>query len=81
MKIVIYILALTFITLLLGRTEIRFNPFSINMEGWRNLVGWILVVVGIGFLCQDSRIDGYEKGITDSIEYLKSQIYNDENRN
>lgn len=76
MKLLSYILVLAFIFLLLCRTEIKVNPFSIHLEGWRNAVGWILIITGTMFLNEDSRIKGYKEGITDSIECLKSKIDN-----
>ena len=81
MKLLSYILVVAFLFLLLGRTEIKVNPFSIHIEGWRNAVGWILIIIGTMFLGYDSRKRGYEQGILDSIEYLKSQINEDDNRN
>lgn len=81
MKLLFYILVVAILFLLLGRTEIKFNPFCIHIEGWRNAVGWILIILGTMFLNEDSRIKGYEKGIADCIEYLKYILDNDDNRN
>ena len=81
MKVLSYILVIAFLFLLLGRTEIKVNPFSIHIEGWRNSVGWILIIAGTMFLNEDSRIKGYKEAIVDSVEYLKTQISSDDNRN
>ena len=81
MKLLSYILVIAFLFLLLGRTEIKVNPFSIHIEGWRNSVGWILIIAGTMFLNEDYRIKGYKEAIVDSVEYLKTQISNYDNRN
>lgn len=62
--------------LFMGRTEISFSPFYIRMPGWQNVVGWFLLLIGIGFLCNDARQQSYEKGLVDGTDYVKEQIEN-----
>ena len=76
MKTIIGCILLLLFVLFMGRTEISFSPFYIRMPGWQNVVGWLLLLIGIGFLCNNARQEGYEKGFDDCITYVKEQIDN-----
>ena len=65
---------LVFFVLFMGRTEISFSPFYIRMPGWQNVAGVFLLLIGIGFLCNDSRKQAYEKGFEDGISHVKEEI-------
>lgn len=65
MKEIIGCALLVLFVLFMGRTEISFSPFYIRMPGWQNVVGWLLLLIGIGFLCNDARQNGYDKGLQD----------------
>lgn len=65
MKTIIGCALLVLFVLFMGRTEISFSPFYIRMPGWQNVVGWLLLLIGIGFLCNEARQNGYDKGLQD----------------
>lgn len=74
MKIVIGFIVFVGFLLFIGRTEITTSPFCIRMPGWQNVIGWMFVLAGIGFLCNDAREQAYEKGIDDGIAGMKERI-------
>ena len=76
MKTIIGCTLLVLFVLFMGRTEISFSPFYIRMPGWQNVVGWFLLLIGIGFLCNDARQQSYEKGLVDGADYVEGQIKN-----
>lgn len=59
------------LVLFIGRTEISFSPFYIRMPGWQNVVGWLLLLIGIGFLCNEARQNGYDKGLQDVYDMME----------
>ena len=65
MKTIIGCTLLVLFVLFMGRTEISFSPFYIRIPGWQNVVGWLLLLIGIGFLCNEARQNGYDKGLQD----------------
>lgn len=65
MKTIIGCTLLVLFVLFMGRTEISFSPFYIRMPCWQNVVGWLLLLIGIGFLCNEARQNGYDKGLQD----------------
>lgn len=77
MKEIILSLALIFLILMMGRTEITLHPFHFSMPGWPNVVGYILIALGLFFLNLDSRTQGYKDGFKDGtdkvIKLLKEQ--------
>lgn len=76
MKTIIGCMLLVLFVLFMGRTEISFSPFYIRMPGWQNVVGWLLLLIGVGFLCNDARQQAYEKGVEDGTSYVKDWIEN-----
>ena len=76
MKTIIGCVVFVLFVLFMGRTEISFSPFYIRMPGWQNVVGWLLLLIGVGFLCNDARQQSYEKGVEDSTSYVKDWIEN-----
>lgn len=76
MKTIIGCILIVIFVLFMGRTEISFSPFYIRMPGWQNVVGWLLLLIGIGSLCNDARQQSYEKGLEDGTDYVKEQIEN-----
>ena len=76
MKTIIGCALLVLFVLFMGRTEISLSPFYIRMPGWQNVVGWLLLLIGIGFLCNDARRQSYEKGLVDGSDYAIEQIKN-----
>lgn len=76
MKTIIGCALLVLFVLFMGRAEISFSPLYIRMPGWQNVVGWLLLLIGIGFLCNDARQQSYEKGLEDGTDYVKEQIEN-----
>ena len=76
MKTIIGCTLLVLFVLFMGRTEMSFSPFYIRMPGWQNVVGWLLILIGIGFLCNDARQQSYEKGLVDGADYVKEYIKN-----
>ena len=76
MKTIIGCVIFVLFVLFMGRTEISFSPFYIRMPGWQNVVGWLLLLIGVGFLCNDARQKSYEKGVEDGTSYVKDWIEN-----
>lgn len=71
MKTIIGCTLLVLFVLFMGRTEISFSPFYIRMPGWQNVVGWLLLLIGIGFLCNEARQNGYDKGLQDVCDMME----------
>ena len=71
MKTIIGCILLVLFVLFMGRTEISFSPFYIRMLGWQNVVGWLLLLIGIGFLCNEARQNGYDKGLQDVYDMME----------
>lgn len=71
MKTIIGFALLVLFVLFMGRTEISFSPFYIRMPGWQNVVGWLLLMLGVLFLNSNARQDGYEKGIEDAFNIVE----------
>ena len=76
MKRIIACALLVLFALFMGRTEISFSPFYIRIPGWQNVVGWLFLLIGVGFLCNDARQQSYEKGVEDGTSYVKDRIEN-----
>ena len=76
MKPIIACALLVLFALFMGRTEISFSPFYIRIPGWQNVVGWLFLLIGVGFLCNDARQQSYEKGVEDGTSYVKDRIEN-----
>ena len=71
MKTIIGCTLLVLFVLFMGRTEISFSPFYIRIPGWQNVVGWLLLLIGIGFLCNEARQNGYDKGLQDVYDMME----------
>ena len=71
MKAIIGCALLVLFVLFMGRTEISFSPFYIRMPGWQNVVGWLFLLIGVGFLCNDARKEGYGKGLQDVCDMME----------
>lgn len=71
MKIIIGCILLVLFVLFMGRAEISFSPFYIRMPGWQNVVGWFLLLIGVGFLSNKARQEGYEKGLEDAFDIVE----------
>lgn len=71
MKTIIGCTLLVLFVLFMGRTEISLYPFYIRMPGWQNVVGWLLLLIGIGFLCNEARQNGYDKGLQDVYDMME----------
>lgn len=71
MKTIIGCALLVLFVLFMGRTEISFSPFYIRMHVWQNVVGWLFLLIGVGFLCNDARQEGYDKGLQDVCDIME----------
>ena len=71
MKPIIACALLVLFALFMGRTEISFSPFYIRIPGWQNVVGWLLLLIGIGFLCNEARQNGYDKGLQNVYDMME----------
>ena len=71
MKTIIGCALLVLFVLFMGRTEISLSPFYVRMPGWQNVVGWLLLLIGIGFLCNEARQNGYDKGLQDVYDMME----------
>lgn len=71
MKTIIGCALLVLFVLFMGRTEISFSPFYIRMSGWQNVVGCLLLLIGMGFLCSNARQEGYDKGLEDAFNIVE----------
>ena len=74
MKAIIGCRLLVLFVLFMGRTEISFSPFYIRMPGWQNVVGWLLLLFGVGFLNNEAKRQAYEEGFDEGITYVKGKI-------
>jgi uncharacterized membrane protein len=74
MKTIIGCILLVLFVLFMGRTEISFSPFYIRMPGWQNVVGWLLLLFGVGFLNNEAKRQAYEEGFDDGITYVKEMV-------
>lgn len=81
MRELMMIAAFVATVLLVGRTEISFNPFYIRMDGWMNVVGYLLICVGLGFLTIDSydrgRHKGFKEGVDHVVQYAEEKMKKD----
>lgn len=71
MKEILLIIIASFMLLYIGDTTISFHPFSIKMESWRLVIGFVLIAVGSLFVANNYYNKGYRDGInkvTDIIE-------------
>lgn len=71
MKTMIGCIVFVLFVLFMGRTEISFSPFFIRMPGWQNVVGWLFLLIGMGFLCNNARQEGYNKGLEDAFDIVE----------
>ena len=78
MKIMVTIITIILVIVwlfLLAGTTITFKPFSFSMPNWMNMVGWVLLLLGITFLGVNENLkgykEGYKKGSDDAIELVK----------
>ena len=71
MKTIIGCTLFVLLVLFMGRTEISFSPFYIRMSGWQNVVGWLFLLIGMCFLCNDARQEGYDKGLQDVYDMME----------
>lgn len=74
MKTIIGCALLLLFVLFLGRTEMSYSPFYIRMPGWQNVVGWFLLLIGVGFLNNEAKRQAYEEGFDDGITYVKEKV-------
>ena len=74
MKVIIECILLVLFVLYIGRTEISFSPFYIRMEGWQNVVGILLLLIGFAFIGSDFRQRTYYEGFKDGVEYTIIQF-------
>ena len=71
MKTIIGCTLLVLFVLFMGRTEISFSPFYIRMPGWQNVVGWLLLLIDVWFLNNETKQEGYEKGLEDAFDIVE----------
>ena len=74
METIIACALLVLFVLFMGRTEISLSPFYIRMSGWQNVVGWLLLLFGVGFLNNEAKRQAYEEGFDDGITYVKEKV-------
>lgn len=74
MKFIIGCTLFVLFVLFIGRTEISFFPFYIRMEGWQNVVGLLLLLIGFAFIGSDFRERVYYEGFEDGVEYTLERI-------
>lgn len=59
--------------LLLAKTKVNFNPFSISFGSWRYALGVVLILIGISLIKHQGLIDG-KNLVFDAIdEYFKNK--------
>ena len=74
MKVIIECILLALVVLYLGRTEISFSPFYLRMEGWQNVIGFLLLLIGFAFIASDFKQRTYYEGFEDGVEYTIIQF-------
>ena len=62
----------------IGETVISFNPFSIKLLAWDKLVGFILLILSLGFFkfynIRTAYCDGYSSGYLKAVEEQTTKI-------
>ena len=69
----------------IGETVISFNPFSIRLQAWDKLLGFILLIISLAFFkfynirtgYSDGYSAGYAKAVSD--QTIKIEVYEKEN--
>ena len=74
MKVIIECILLVLVVLYIGRTEISFSPFCLRMEGWQNVVGFLLLLIGLAFIASDFKQRTYYEGFEDGVDYTIIQF-------
>lgn len=74
MKTIIGCALLMLFVLFMGRTEISFSLFYIRMSGWQNVMGWLFLLIGVGFLNNEAKRQAHEEGFDDGITYVKEKF-------
>ena len=74
MKTIIGCALLVLFVLFMGRAEISFSPFYIRIPCWQNVVWWLLLLIGVGFLNNEAKRQAYEEGFDDGITYVKEKF-------
>ena len=74
MKFIIGCTLFVLFVLFIGRTEISFSPFYIRMEGWQNVIGFLLLLIGFAFIGSDFKQRTYYEGFKDGVEYTIIQF-------
>ena len=72
--IVCALLVLLLFVLFMGRAEISLSPFYIRIPGWQNVVGWLLLLIGVWLLNNEAKRQAYEDGFDDGITYVKEKF-------
>ena len=68
----------------IGETVISFNPFSIKLLAWDKLVGFILLILSLGFFkfynIRTAYYDGYSSGYSKAVEEQTTKLNVYENK-
>jgi len=73
-KTIIYILLFVVLALYIGRFKISFNPFSIELGSWYNLIGYISSIIAVIFLSLGAYEEGYKKGTKDTVNLVQEAL-------
>lgn len=61
----------------LGNIRITLRPFSVSFSNWREMVGWVLIIIGLQFFKWDigrkAREDGYNKCKEDVMQIISDE--------
>ena len=74
MKVIIECILIVLVVLYIGRTEISFSPFYFRMEGWQNVIGFLLLLIGFAFIGSDFKQRTYYEGFEDGVDYTIIQF-------
>lgn len=74
MKVIIECILIVLVVLYIGRTEISFSPFYFRMEGWQNVIGFLLLLIGFAFIASDFKQRTYYEGFEDGVDYTIIQF-------
>lgn len=73
MKEILLIIIAAFMLLYIGDTTISFHPFSIKMESWRLVIGFVLIAVGSLFVSSHLYNKGYMDGTNKVIDIIEEE--------
>lgn len=87
MKTVFYIIVILVALFYALGTKIQFKPFKIEFTNWVDVIGWIIIIVGVSILIihasvktgEEYYVKGYKQGAEDFKTELLKEVDNAKN--